>query len=232
MKKWDDKVVERLKELWPTHSGAIVAEMINREFKLQLSRNAVIGKAERLGLARKPSPLGKAYHTHYRCASVNHQSAPLVKARVAENRSVVNSSRGPWSDESIARLRELWPTNIAVQIAATLYQEFNRPFTRESVVSKAHRLKLQVKASPVRKSTKTLEQYPTSSNVIAFSTGPTTYDPSRTGVPLLSLDPHGCRWPVSHSRPHRFCGEAVDSGSYCPEHRARAVPMVFAEAAE
>lgn len=55
---WSDAVIARLKSL---HSDDMafskIAEILNREFKIKLSRNAAIGKARRLGLVtRKPQP--------------------------------------------------------------------------------------------------------------------------------------------------------------------------------
>jgi hypothetical protein len=49
---WTDELVQNLRELWPTHSAG---EIINcfRANGYDLSRNAVIGKAHRIGLSFK-----------------------------------------------------------------------------------------------------------------------------------------------------------------------------------
>jgi hypothetical protein len=42
--------------------------------------------------------------------------------------------------------------------------------------------------------------------------------------PLLDLEPNDCRWPVTHDRPHLFCGEPkLSGGGYCACHKAMSV---------
>ncbi|MBO5995785.1 MAG: GcrA cell cycle regulator, partial [Acetobacter sp.] len=49
--KWTEKVVEQLKQLWADDLST--AEIGRR---LNMTKNAVIGKAHRLGLSPRPSP--------------------------------------------------------------------------------------------------------------------------------------------------------------------------------
>jgi GcrA cell cycle regulator len=52
---WTDEKVDRLKELWGQGmSASEIAELLG-----EVSRNAVIGKAHRLGLSGRPSPIKK-----------------------------------------------------------------------------------------------------------------------------------------------------------------------------
>ena len=37
------------------------------------------------------------------------------------------------------------------------------------------------------------------------------------GIPLEALTPTSCRWPITDTLPHRFCGCAA-AGRYCAEH--------------
>ena len=53
--KWTEKVVEQLKQLWADDLST--AEIGRR---LNMTKNAVIGKAHRLGLSPRPSPIRKA----------------------------------------------------------------------------------------------------------------------------------------------------------------------------
>ena len=41
-----------------------------------------------------------------------------------------------------------------------------------------------------------------------------------TGIPLESLEPHECRWPVTNTKPVLFCGDkACEGKSYCELHQ-------------
>jgi GcrA cell cycle regulator len=48
--KWTEERVQRLRELWPSHSAWQIAKLIGNP-----SRNSIIGKAHRLGLACPPA---------------------------------------------------------------------------------------------------------------------------------------------------------------------------------
>ncbi|RWC29819.1 MAG: hypothetical protein EOS70_23290 [Mesorhizobium sp.] len=56
---------------------------------------------------------------------------------------------------------------------------------------------------------------------------PDVYDAASRHVPLESLKPRECRWPVNNAaqgEQHLFCGQATDDErSYCPHHCRRAV---------
>jgi GcrA cell cycle regulator len=48
--RWPDELVARLKELWPDYEASQIAAIF------RMTRNAIIGKANRLGLAQKKRP--------------------------------------------------------------------------------------------------------------------------------------------------------------------------------
>ena len=55
---WTDEDIERLKKLWSEgHSTAEIGRLIGK------SKNAVVGKAHRLSLAARPSPIKKTIVT-------------------------------------------------------------------------------------------------------------------------------------------------------------------------
>lgn len=58
-----------------------------------------------------------------------------------------NSTKNLWSDELVARLRELWPVRSASEIVSMLFVEFGAQFTRNAIVGKAHRLGCEAKVS-------------------------------------------------------------------------------------
>ena len=51
---WTDERVEKLRELW---DKGLSASQIAKELAEGVTRNAVIGKAHRMGLASRPSPV-------------------------------------------------------------------------------------------------------------------------------------------------------------------------------
>lgn len=64
-KLWSDEATARLRELWPQdrHTATDISIMLHDEFGLQLSRNAIIGKAHRMRLAGKRKPAApKPWH--------------------------------------------------------------------------------------------------------------------------------------------------------------------------
>lgn len=48
---WTEEQTERLKQLWGSYSASRCAQMLGQEFNVKKTRNAVIGKATRMGLA-------------------------------------------------------------------------------------------------------------------------------------------------------------------------------------
>ncbi len=49
-----------------------------------------------------------------------------------------------WTDRQDARLRELWDQKmVAAQIAGTLAEEYGRPFSKNAIIGRAHRLELE-----------------------------------------------------------------------------------------
>jgi len=149
----------------------------------------------------------------------------------------------PWNDAAVKRLRELWPAMGHTAVARVLTAEFKRKFTRSAVAGKGDRIGLPAKTREMPKPASSRPNIRSISSTalrasekaiapIRVSQGshPTTYDPARIGMTLdEAQEVNGCRWPVTHGRPHRFCGERAD-GPYCTEHAARAYRI--AEAAE
>ena len=101
-----------------------------------------------------------------------------------------------WTDEKIKALKELWQQGVP---ASEIAESLGDGFTRNSVIGKAHRLKLPGRPSPINR-----------------KNGP-------SGFPLLALTERMCRWPVGDPKKpeFHFCGRTVEvSKTYCPEHRA------------
>lgn len=72
--EWTDEIVARLRELW--EQGLSTAE-IGRQ--LNVTKNAVVGKAHRLGLEGRPSPIRKAVSKKDKLTETPKQKTSLVE---------------------------------------------------------------------------------------------------------------------------------------------------------
>ena len=70
---WTDERVDKLKALW---KKGLSASQIAEELGENITRNAVIGKAHRLGLSSRPSPVKKQAATKRKAAPVKKAAAP------------------------------------------------------------------------------------------------------------------------------------------------------------
>jgi GcrA cell cycle regulator len=154
-----------------------------------------------------------------------------------------------WTDETIARLRELWAEGHSTA-------EIGRRMgiSKNAVVGKAHRLNLQSRPSPIRRDAGEAAPRPHTPRRV---TGPTLPplattpppvpqprpappavsvrpEPARPPVavrpvPVRSLRSQTCCWPVGEpgTRSFRFCdAEATPGKPYCTEHAAVAYVRV------
>ncbi|MCF8475266.1 MAG: GcrA family cell cycle regulator [Emcibacter sp.] len=122
-----------------------------------------------------------------------------------------------WTDERVAKLRELWDKGLS---ASQIAKELAEGVTRNAVIGKAHRMNLASRPSPVKtdsvkKVKKTVEK-----KVIPVKAKVTSGK-----VSLLDLTERMCKWPIGHpgEPDFHFCGEAsAPTFPYCPEHCAQA----------
>jgi GcrA cell cycle regulator len=119
-------------------------------------------------------------------------------------------SKSSWTDERISTLSKLWGEGkTASQIADLL-----GGVTRNAVIGKAHRLKLNKRASPIQTNRKQK-----ANPQIDLPTNVTT----GKGISLLELKERSCRWPNGDPKKEsfNFCGlGAVPGLPYCGEHAA------------
>ncbi len=108
-----------------------------------------------------------------------------------------------WTEERVARLRDLWITGFsASQVAERL-----GGVTRNAVIGKVHRLGLSGRPSPIKK---VLEK-----PIVVRKEPP----------PVLGEVERPCQWPFGHpgEPDFYFCRrESMAGKPYCPEHVARA----------
>src|SRR5215472_622326 len=77
---WTEERIDRLKKMW--HDGATASQIADELGGV--SRNAVIGKAHRLGLEQRPSPVKPGEEKEVKKASPAAAGAPAAKPAKAE----------------------------------------------------------------------------------------------------------------------------------------------------
>ncbi|MBA4162095.1 MAG: GcrA cell cycle regulator [Novosphingobium sp.] len=192
---WTDERIEKLTKMW---EGGATASQIAEELG-GVSRNAVIGKAHRLGLKARPSPV-----------KPNEKEAPAPKAPKAEAAprsaprpapvprpvTVAPAAAAPAGGETPAPVpAPNMPRIVSVGPGGFLRQG---PGDQQAPIPPAPPRRL-VPAKP--------------SPEIAEKTS------------LLELNDRICRWPMGHpgEPDFHFCGEKVNPGfPYCVEHCGRA----------
>jgi GcrA cell cycle regulator len=189
---WTDERIERLKELW---SQGITASQIADELG-GVSRNAVIGKAHRLGLQSRPSPVkpneeedGASHVAETPRPAPAPQAAPATPPQprpvpeAAPAQAQANAQPAPQQPPQ-PQIRSIGPGGFVRQA----------PGEQQSPIPPAPPRRL-VPAKP--------------SPEIADKTS------------LLDLNEKICKWPIGHpgEPDFHFCGEQANPGfPYCVEH--------------
>ena len=188
---WTDERIEQLRQMWTNgHTASQIAETLGG-----VSRNAVIGKAHRLGLQSRPSPVkageGEAEAAPAKPAVERPAPAPKVAAPApapAEPKPAAATSPAAGSDAKPEA-----PAPIVRSIGPGGFQRQN-PHEQQSPIPPAPPRRL-VPAKP--------------SAEMADKTS------------LLDLNDRICKWPLGHpgEPDFHFCGNPVNPGfPYCLEH--------------
>ncbi len=187
---WTEERIERLKKMW--HEGATASEIAEKLGGV--SRNAVIGKAHRLGLEARPSPV-----------KPGDESAPApAKAKKAESAPKAPPAEKPQPQEQPApkaaapqpQPQRSRPSGDNIQYRSVGPGGFIRqgPGDQQAPIPPAPPRRL-VPAKP--------------SPEVADKTG------------LLDLNDRICKWPMGHpgEPDFYFCGAPANPGyPYCVEH--------------
>ncbi|WP_394728956.1 GcrA family cell cycle regulator [Altererythrobacter sp. GH1-8] len=200
---WTDERIATLKKMW---EGGSTASQIADELG-GVSRNAVIGKAHRLGLKARPSPV-KANDQKKSAASKPSAKPAAKKAAAKPAAKPAAKAAAPKPAGATAKSADSAvpsqpipnPTPDLPKIVSVGPGGFLRqgPGDQQAPIPPAPPRRL-VPAKP---------------------------DPSIAGkTSLLDLTEKVCRWPMGHpgEPDFHFCGEAVNPGfPYCVEHCGRA----------
>ncbi|MGL5837871.1 MAG: GcrA family cell cycle regulator [Sphingorhabdus sp.] len=191
---WTDERIDRLRAMW---EKGLTASQIADELG-GVSRNAVIGKAHRLGLKSRPSPV-KANEVEAKPAAAvaKPKPKPVEKTVLSKPASPMPAMDRPVMTpmQPVMRPQADMPKIVSIGPGGFMRQG---PGDQQAPIPPAPPRRL-VPAKP--------------SPEIADKTS------------LLDLSDRVCRWPMGHpgEPDFHFCGEAVNPGfPYCVEHCGRA----------
>lgn len=195
---WTDERIEKLTKMW---EGGATASQIAEELG-GVSRNAVIGKAHRLGLKARPSPVKPNEKTDTPAATARpaKPEAPREEKAATPRHATPTPQRPATPPPAPAAAATATPAPPQPRIVSVGPGGFLRqgPGDQQAPIPPAPPRRL-VPAKP---------------------------SPEMAGkTSLLDLNDRICRWPMGHpgEPDFHFCGEKVNPGfPYCVEHCGRA----------
>jgi GcrA cell cycle regulator len=211
---WTEERIATLKRMW--ESGATASE-IAAELG-GVSRNAVIGKAHRLGLKARPSPV-KAKEKK-KAATAKKPEAPIAQSDGAPRSEAMETVAAPPPERSATR-----PASFPARSPSEAGPASPAPV--QPVPNRSADLHKIVSIGPggfVRQSPG--EQQAPIPPAPPRRLVPAKPSPEIAGkTSLLDLSDKVCRWPIGHpgEPDFHFCGKPVNPGfPYCLEHCGRA----------
>jgi len=188
---WTEERIERLKKMW--HDGATASQIADELGGV--SRNAVIGKAHRLGLEQRPSPVKPGEEKETKKAAPAPATAtakPAPKSEASKQASAASATASPAPQASPAQ--RLSPTELQYRSIGPGGFIRQGPGEQQAPIPPAPPRRL-VPAKP--------------SPEVADKTS------------LLDLNERVCKWPIGHpgEPDFYFCGQPANPGfPYCVEH--------------
>ncbi|MBB5985631.1 GcrA family cell cycle regulator [Sphingobium lignivorans] len=207
---WTDERIEQLRQMW---ERGMTASQIAEELG-GVSRNAVIGKAHRLGLQARPSPV-KATDPAKPAATPQARKAAAAPAKaepapVEESRAARPQPKAPPVVEARPAPQPAAPAPVAASEAAP-------PPPQPRIVSVGP-------GGFLRQGPGDMQQpIPPAPPRRLVPAKPSAEIADKTS--LLDLNERICKWPLGHpgEPDFHFCGEKVNPGfPYCVEHCGRA----------
>ena len=190
---WTEERIERLKKMW--HDGATASQIADELGGV--SRNAVIGKAHRLGLEQRPSPVKPGEEKEVKKAAVAaapKAAAPKPQAPAPAKAEAATTAAAPAAGQ---------PAQPAAQRAAPEIQYRSigpGGFVRQGPGDQ----QAPIPPAPPRR-------------LVPAKPSPEVADKTS----LLDLNDRICKWPMGHpgEPDFHFCGEPANPGfPYCVQH--------------
>ena len=191
---WTEERIERLKKMW--HEGATASQIADELGGV--SRNAVIGKAHRLGLEQRPSPVKPGEEKEVKKAAPV-AAAPAKAATAPKAEAPVARAAAPAAEPSPsghAPTPQRQPTPQELQYRSIGPGGFIRQGPGEQ--------QAPIPPAPPRR-------------LVPAKPSPEVADKTS----LLELNDRICKWPMGHpgEPDFHFCGEPANPGfPYCVQH--------------
>ena len=198
---WTDERIATLKKMW---EGGSTASQIAEELG-GVSRNAVIGKAHRLGLKSRPSPV-KANDKKKKAPAKKAAAKPAVKKTASKPaaKPAAKPATAPATPKANASAIPSQPIPNPTPDLPKIVSVGPGGFLRQGPGDQ----QAPIPPAPPRR-------------LVPAKPSPEIADKTS----LLDLSEKVCRWPMGHpgEPDFHFCGEAVNPGyPYCVEHCGRA----------
>src|SRR4051812_11239625 len=190
---WTEERIERLKKMW--HDGATASQIADELGGV--SRNAVIGKAHRLGLEQRPSPVkpGEEKEVKKPAAAAPAPAAPKAPPRTEAPKTEAPASEAA-PEAAIPQPAPKRPTAQEMQYRSIGPGGFIRQGPGEQ--------QAPIPPAPPRR-------------LVPAKPSPEVADKTS----LLDLNDRICKWPMGHpgEPDFHFCGQQANPGfPYCVEH--------------
>ncbi|MEC7817249.1 MAG: GcrA family cell cycle regulator [Pseudomonadota bacterium] len=231
---WTDERIATLKKMW---EGGSTASQIADELG-GVSRNAVIGKAHRLGLKSRPSPVKSADKKAAPAKKPATAPKPAAAKKPAAKKAAPSPKPAPAAAQTgsaapapstspAAKPAAPAPAPAAAPAAAPANASGNPAATSQPLPNKQADTPKIVSVGPGG----FLRQGPGDQQPPIPPAPPRRLVPAKPSpeiadkTSLLDLSEKVCRWPMGHpgEPDFHFCGEAVNPGfPYCVEHCGRA----------
>lgn len=184
---WTEERIERLKKMW--HDGATASQIADELGGV--SRNAVIGKAHRLGLEQRPSPVKPGEEKELK------KAAPAVAAPKA----VAPKAEAPRAAAAAQTAPQVAPASPQRPSSEIQYRSIGPGgFIRQGPGEQ----QAPIPPAPPRR-------------LVPAKPSPEVADKTS----LLELNDRICKWPMGHpgEPDFHFCGEPANPGfPYCVQH--------------
>ncbi|MEO1488436.1 MAG: GcrA family cell cycle regulator [Pseudomonadota bacterium] len=217
---WTDERIATLKKMW---EGGATASQIAEELG-GVSRNAVIGKAHRLGLKSRPSPVKANEKKKAAKKAASKSAAPKKEAAAAKPAAKAPAKPATKPDRGAAQPAESTSSSQSAGPAAPASDPAN---PSQPLPNPSSDLPKIVSVGPGG----FLRQGPGDQQAPIPPAPPRRLVPAKPSpeiadkTSLLDLSDKVCRWPMGHpgEPDFHFCGKPVNPGfPYCVEHCGRA----------
>jgi len=189
---WTEERIERLKKMW--HEGATASQIADELGGV--SRNAVIGKAHRLGLEQRPSPVKPGEEKETRKPAPAPAAAAPAKPKAEPEPAHAAAPAATPSPSGRIPTPQRQPTPQELQYRSIGPGGFIRQGPGEQ--------QAPIPPAPPRR-------------LVPAKPSPEVADKTS----LLELNDRICKWPMGHpgEPDFHFCGEAANPGfPYCVQH--------------